>query len=42
MDAVGVDLGIGLLLRREQLALPEGVHRSVRVLAVLGQLSDVQ
>jgi hypothetical protein len=41
VDAVGVLLGVGLLLRREQLPLPERVHRRVRVLAQLRQGGDV-
>lgn len=41
VDAVGVRLGVGLLLRREQLPLPERVHRRVRVLAELRQRRDV-
>jgi hypothetical protein len=41
VDAVGVGLGVGLLLGREQLALAERVHRGVRVLAQLRQRGDV-
>lgn len=41
MDAVCVGLGVCLLLRGEQLPLPERVHGGVRVLAELGQRGDV-
>lgn len=41
MDAVGVRLGVGLLLGGEQLPLPERVHRRVRILAELRQRRDV-
>ena len=41
VDAVGVGLGVGLLLRGEQLPLPQRVHRGVRVLADLRQRSYV-
>jgi len=41
VDAVGVRLGVRLLLRGEQLPLPERVHRGVRVLAQLRQRGDV-
>jgi len=41
VDAVGVGLGVGLLLRGEQLPLPQRVHGGVRVLAQLRQARDV-
>jgi hypothetical protein len=41
VDAVGVGLGVGLLLRGEQLPLAQRVHRGVRVLAQLRQRGDV-
>jgi hypothetical protein len=41
VDAVGVGLGVGLLLRCEQLPLPQRVHGGVRVLAQLRQPRDV-
>ncbi|GJN08180.1 hypothetical protein PR202_ga26073 [Eleusine coracana subsp. coracana] len=41
VDAVGVGLGVGLLLGREQLPLAERVHGGVRVLAQLRQRGDV-
>ena len=41
MDAVGVGARVGLLLRREDLALPDGVHGGVPVLAPLRHGGDV-
>lgn len=41
MDAVGVGAGVGLLLRREDLPLPDGVHGGVPVLAPLRHGGDV-
>ncbi|BAT03358.1 Os07g0693500 [Oryza sativa Japonica Group] len=41
VDAVGVGARVGLLLRGQQLALPQRVHRRVRVLAKLRQRRDV-
>nr|CAB3501135.1 unnamed protein product [Digitaria exilis] len=41
VDAVGVGLWVGLLLRGEELPLPERVHGGVRVLAELRERGDV-
>ena len=41
VDAVGVGLGVRLLLRGEQLPLAQRVHGGVGVLAQLGEAGDV-
>ena len=41
MDAVGVGARVGLLLGAQHLALPDGVHRGVPVLAPLRHGGDV-